>query len=142
VSRRIVIQPLSVHLLITRPYRSASHLFVRPHTRWDSIRRCDKQRRIHRRRNDPPGRLQSGSLFYPETARLLNRFPAVHLANDINCHSNELVAYQLTECITFTRYSTGTQFITSTDKYYIDHFAYVTVLEGHKKNELHGIFAP
>jgi len=117
VPRSRVREPLSVHLLITRPHRSAAHLFVRPHTRWISIRRCDKQRRSQRRRTDPPVRLQSGNLVYPETAGLCNRFPAVHLASDANRHSKKPMPCHVTACITFTRYSTEAPFITSTDKY-------------------------
>jgi len=126
VSRSTVREPLSVYLLITRPNRSAARLFVRPHTWWVSIRRCDKQRRSHWLRTDLPVRLQSGNLVYPETAGLCNRFPAVHLASNAKCHGNKSISCHMTACITFTRYPTEAPFITSTDKYWIYHFAHTT----------------
>jgi hypothetical protein len=37
-----------------------------------------------------------GTCVYPETAGLYNRFPAVHLASDANCHSNKSMPCHVT----------------------------------------------
>lgn len=108
------------------------NLFERPHTRWVSIRRFEKPRRTHPQRTDPPLRLQTGNAVSPKTTCLIDRFPAVHIAYDVNYHSKKpRLSRDSVHYVHALLH--GVSFTISTDKSWIDNFVYITVLDGYRE---------